>query len=422
MQIPWLSCDGAGTGVVGATTVWGVIGSSRSSVFGTESQSHITIKTPGTLSFLWIRITISATVATATMTTRKNSGAGNQTVSIGAATTGEFSDVTNSDSLSAGDEWNWEIAVPAGGGLTLGAVRSVFAATSNSMMWHVAVIGPSQSLNGVTQFYPLNGFHGSGSTTEANWQHTATAAATFGGLGCQVRTNTKGGNSFLRLRKNGGNGNSVVTIGGAVTGLLQDVTNTDSVSVADLTNYSIDFFADANALRFWTIGVEAVSSASQGTFITPQGDLPTAIALSVTTYFGVGNASASVPATAELNVRQDIPIAGTVDKGNVYIVANTLVGDTTFRLRKNGADAAVLMTVGTATTGWFSDASNSESWAANDEASWQVITPAVGTSIQFNNLSARWTTPSVVPAIPLSLFPTLPASSWRPVEYHSPRT
>lgn len=390
-QIPWLSCDGAGSGIAGSDTRYGFVGSSRFGFISTtETDTQLTLNTAGTLSLMWVRVTVSASTVTATMTSRKNSGAGAMTIAIGAAATGEFSDVTNSDALVAGDEVNWKFENPASGGITITALRFVFAATSNSALWHVAPIGPSQSLNGVSEFYPLNGFHGSGSTTEANWQHTATVAATYGGLGCNVRTNSKGGTSNLRLRKNGANGSSVVAIGAGVTGLLQDVTNTDSVSAGDLVNYAVDFFADGNALRFWALGVEATSAASQGTFLTPLGDLPTAIPLSTTTYFGVGNASTTA---TELNVRQDIPIAGAVDKGNVYIVANTLVGNATFRLRKNGADAAVLMTVGTAATGWFSDASNSESWAANDEITWQVITPGVGTSIQFNNLSARWTTP-----------------------------
>ena len=57
----------------------------------------------GTISNLWCRVKTAPT-ANSTLVLRKNGANGNETFSIGANTTGAFSDATDTDSIGSGDK------------------------------------------------------------------------------------------------------------------------------------------------------------------------------------------------------------------------------------------------------------------------------------------------------------------------------
>ena len=71
----------------------------------TFQYSHLT----ATLSNLEIFLQTNAVTATSTLKLRKNGGNGNQTISIAASTTGYFEDTTNTDSILATDEVNYQL-------------------------------------------------------------------------------------------------------------------------------------------------------------------------------------------------------------------------------------------------------------------------------------------------------------------------
>lgn len=86
--------------------------------------------TAGTISNLWCRVKIAAT-ANSTVVLRKNSANGNETFSIGANTTGAFSDATDTDLTASGDK----IAVgitPGGTALVITIIAATFTPTNMS--------------------------------------------------------------------------------------------------------------------------------------------------------------------------------------------------------------------------------------------------------------------------------------------------
>lgn len=85
----------------------------------TESAMNIQHFFPCLNSMMKVYITANTYSVAATMTSRKNSGAGNQTISITAGATGLFEDTTNSDALGANDDFCFSIVGGSTGAASL---------------------------------------------------------------------------------------------------------------------------------------------------------------------------------------------------------------------------------------------------------------------------------------------------------------
>ena len=96
-----------------------------------ESQVGATWSTSGTFHDFSLRVQSNCTTAASTATFRKNSANGNRSVSVPANTAGEFCDLTDTDSVSAGDTVDWKLTAGVGDGLTIQGTSEIF--TPN---WH----------------------------------------------------------------------------------------------------------------------------------------------------------------------------------------------------------------------------------------------------------------------------------------------
>lgn len=350
----------------------------------------------GVWSNLSIVITTNTLSAAATFSSKVNGAGGNQTMSIGAGATGRFTDTTNTDTIAANTDLEYSLATAAGGTAIVRTVMSsVFNATTDSLQVYGACQGADTTLNGVTRYNALSGNITGDSTvnqTEASCQLTMRSTATFQKYTVRVRTNTKGGNSFAKFRKNGANGNGSITIGAGVTGLLSDTSNTDSVVSGDLVCWGRDYYADGNNLRFWSMDMECVSTTqTQPILAADNAAAPVTVALSSTVYSTAGNGNTS---TTESERRTLMVAASVLSFLQAYVITNTLTGNTTFKSRKNGAAGNQTVTFGTAATGWGVDSSNTDSLSAGDDFTWETATPGAGTSIIYNNLSMTVAPPS----------------------------
>jgi hypothetical protein len=236
--------------------------------------------------------------------------------------------------------------------------------------------------------------------TEANCQHLSRCAGTWSGLYVNITVNTKGGNSFFRSRKNAANGNQTITIGSGVTGVLQDTTNSDSVSNGDLLDYSISFFADANNLRFQGGGGSEFAATASATSLDCSGNTGgSSQPNGATNYYGQGvlGVGASTPSATEADVLTQLNVATDVTFLSVFIVSNTVAGGSTVRVRKNSADGNGNLSIGSLATGYFEDNTSTDSFTATDEMTIRVFTPAVAAStLSMNSLSALLTVASTV--------------------------
>ena len=86
-----------------STTLYLVCGVGARVASTTEAGAQVTYRSAGTLSLLYFRVYENSR-GSSTFGTRVNGVNGNQSVSIGASTTGEFEDTVNTDSIVAGDE------------------------------------------------------------------------------------------------------------------------------------------------------------------------------------------------------------------------------------------------------------------------------------------------------------------------------
>ena len=201
-----------------------------------------------------------------------------------------------------------------------------------------------------------------------------------------IRENTRGGNSFVRSRVNSGNGNLVITVGGGVLGVLEDTSHSDTVVSGDLVNASVNYYADGNGLRFWSIAVEFVSTTVTVGLIASAGvNNPfSAGAGTAESYFCPGGTVGAIVNTAT-RARAIVAYSGTYFAA--YVISNGITATTELRVRVNLVNGNGLLSIGSGVTGYLEDASSSDAFAVGDTLLWVMIPGASGTTIVWNTLA-----------------------------------
>jgi hypothetical protein len=200
---------------------------------GTESVEQVTARTSGTLSNTGCYLPVSTTAAM-TITSRKNTAAGGISVTINAGTTGIFEDNTNTTAFVSGDLLDWSIASTTAATILIIECYVTYNAFAAEVGWGASSVTFSAS----DQFGAL-AFGQLVSTTESTWQMHHDFAATTSNFRIRVNTNTMTGTTTFRTRKNGADGNQVVTFAAAATGLAEDTTHTDMYLPTDTVNWVV---------------------------------------------------------------------------------------------------------------------------------------------------------------------------------------
>lgn len=110
-----------------------------------------------------------------------------------------------------------------------------------------------------TSYQPITMMYGNASETssEARVKGRFPVAGTIQNLSVKMNTHP-GGTVTVRIRKNGANGNSVAN--STTTGLVQDTSNTDSVTTSDDINFSIVGTSSSTGAMFVVVTCEFVPS------------------------------------------------------------------------------------------------------------------------------------------------------------------
>lgn len=386
--LPWLQARNANS--VAPSTVYVAVGNTSSGTQTTEAARQRTMLVGGTWANAYIRVITNDRTASSTLRSRVNGANGNQLITIGAGATGEFEDTANSDTVASGDEIDWELVVGTGGTSFISRViNSLYTPSSGVLMGWCSTDGDNATLNGLTRFHPLTGTVGANDTAnqnEAQVQYSSRCAGAWKGLLVNVRTNAKGGNSFFKSRVNGANGGQSITIGAGVTGILQDTSGSDAVVSGDELNYSLDYFADGNALRLWLNSSEFAASTTAPTVSCGTATGALTLNAGVTTYLSSGLFSAGA-STTESDVATEVNTPLTLSYLSTYVITNTTTANTTLRVRKNAGDGNNLLTIGSGATGYVEDASSADTFAATDECDIKIVTGATGTSIVMNSIA-----------------------------------
>lgn len=338
----------------------------------TETRRQTRFRTAGTLSKMYVTILTNDRGAS-TFRLRKNAANGNQVLSIGASATGEFEDAVNTDVIASGDDVAIQTTVGAGGTtFTFNVARMVWSATVGTTTVYATGV---PDIVGTTLFSPIVGDTGS-TGTEANNQIKMPTAGTFKNLGISVFTNTRDAATTFRFRVNDLNVNQTVTIGAGATGWFEDLVNTDVVAVNDRVNYAVIGAGTAGTVTTDTAKVELVTT-NNSTVIG--GAINATTVAAATVYYPMGGVDATN--ATESNKTADAGLAFTASRLGVYVSTNTVVEVSTFRLRKNAANANLLVSITGLTTGHFLDIVNTDAIVATDSLAIQLATGATGTSM-----------------------------------------
>ena len=376
-----------GASTANTTQYWNHIGGINPTA--TEADANHTIWQAGTYNNLRVGINTNSVAATSTFRTRKNTANGGQSVSVTSSGTGIFADTTNSDTIAANDLVCIQ-SVPgaATGTYTPKFYALDFAATTNTvtkLAWGNAAKNASTSFaSPSTQYYePLHGqmfTSGTATTTEANAQNVTQDSGTFKNLAVKITANGRANAQTFRLRKNGANANSTVSIGGAATGVIRDSTNTDTAAAGDKWVYNLATDSASTSFittyAWWAVDFETTNNNS----IYTNGNIGSAVqqAKASTAYFYIAGRLINT-ATETIVQLRITPSTVTFYNLSANITVNPLTGASTLTLRKNTANTSLAASIGIGATGVFvSTAGVTADTTTNDLVNLVLVTGSGG--------------------------------------------
>ena len=319
----------------------------------TEARTQVPFSSIGTFSKLYVRVTANTVITDSTWRLRVNGANGNSSVSITALTTGEFQDNSNTDTISADDDVNYQIVIGAGGtSITVSVVSILFSASSNTLMkWGgiESTGGATFSTASTSFFSQINAASTALITTESNTQTEINSTGTWKRLFGYVSANARITTTTIRSRVNAGNGNQVLSITASSTGAFEDTSNTDTISANDLINYVVVTGTGTENLVLQHIHTEYLTTNNSFTVVFADNTSPN-MGSSINVFMSLSGKNREESIT-ESNISINANINGVASNLWINVSANTLNGNTPFTLRKNQGDTTLTVSVTASTTG-----------------------------------------------------------------------
>lgn len=349
-----------------------------------ENDAKMPFRSNGTFSGMSTNVSTNTVNASTTFRFRKNAANGNQTFSVGSSATGQFQDLVNTDTVTAGDLVDYS-TVSGGTSGTMSPQTTTFtfdtstSTTLSSTRIAITNISGQDTYTGAstTYFQPICGYFPATTTsTEASSQVKMQYSGTFKNLAVRLQSNSRTTTTTIRLRKNGANGNLTVAFGSTVSGLLEDTSNSDAVTGGtDLICFSMVNGTGTLAIIYSFISVEFQNTTDPGLgLIALTNPLRGALGRTNTYYQQIGGFFD--PTTSEPEAQSQIKVAEAWKFKGLAInapVNGITSGNTTITLRKNGADTTLVASVTASTTGWFQDTTHSETVAVGDLVNYKII-------------------------------------------------
>jgi hypothetical protein len=348
-----------------------LIGGANSAVDAnaTEAIHQIPIRVAGTFSYLQV---LADNVGTArSVKFRKGGVTGALTVSPTDTTAGLYVDSTHSDTVAAGNL----IALQsiATGTPLYSVVAMIFSATSgHSSLFACNTQAANFSAASVSTFSGIAGQATSATNaTESQQQAKVRAPGTVGNFFAYVSTNARANTTTVNFRINSVNGTNVLSIATLLTGLFEDTAHSDTLNTGDLINSQVTTGTGVANFNVETIGIGITSSggAVNDLFGVRQAGQARAAAAAQTFYPIVGRFAAAA-SEANAKIRHGFPV--TLSKARISLSANTYTGTCTFLTRINGANGVQSVPIATTLTGYFEDATNSETVGATDDVCFAI--------------------------------------------------
>lgn len=241
-----------------------------------------------------------------------------------------------------------------------------------------------------TKFFTIGGYTTTMSTTETTDQVVTRVAGTLSDLFINVITNTLTATTTARTRKNTANGGQSVSIGTGATGIFEDLTNTDAVVAADKINFQVVAGGTGTSIVITILAVNFSATTNttkrylNGTNLSPLGTASTTFFIP----FG-GQYSAN---TTEASTQYKTRVAGTIANLLVHVSANARTTASTLRDRKNTANGAMSVSVGSTATGFFEDNVNTDTVVSGDLINYSGTTGTGTGNLTTDYIAAEMTT------------------------------
>ena len=243
-------------------------------LLATIGDAQCTMRAPGTLSRLSVVVTSNTRITNSTIGLDIGGSAGNNIVTITAGVTGVFTDTTNSDTISDGTLACFYATNSTGGGtLAWQLINCTFENTTNNKNDVIATGNTTRAASATVHYLPIGGSNRFDVTTESQAAVTHGFAGTISRLRMNLSANTYTVAATVRLRKNTGDGNQVLTLTASTTGLFEDTTNTDTFISTDTINLSIVGGTSGNITAQWWAVTEEETAAPPGGGITSTTNL-----------------------------------------------------------------------------------------------------------------------------------------------------
>lgn len=366
----------------GAGTFYSSISPCNPSTGGsTETNAETINRTSGIYSNLGCHITTNSRGAS-TYNFRVNGATVNQTLSVGASTTGDFVDTVNTDIISSGDKVDVMITIGAGGvNYVMTWVGCCFK--NNSANDTITTGGNMQiASTGTTTRYLSFNTNSLAISSETEARILNKRKATLKNLWATVTANTWNRDVTIRSRKNGANGNMSVLITTLTTGDFEDTVNIDSLVNGDYFCLQFVPGAGAGSLTF-RCGSSYLASKSNASILCLSGSA--FISKATTSYAPInGNNTWS---TTEALSQGLVYSNGKLKNLRLYISANTLTATSTFAVMNGGVAGSLSVSVGSGATGLFEDTTNMDVIVSGNSLYYRCTAGATGTSIGTRSLS-----------------------------------
>lgn len=336
----------------------------------TEVVKQIAFSKSLTLANLHVNAIANTQGSPVTVRDRKNGANGAISISIPASTTGIFEDTVNSDTFVDNDLGNTQVVAAGAGGTALEIVMISYTLEDTDGNEHFMGLGEEFLFHDDSEFSMVMG-ENEDFSNEGVTQWTVRTAQTLSNLKVNVQQEMTVGASTCRLRLNGANANSVVTVPLDTTGQFEDTVNSDSLVAGDEINYEMisgsghgaeGIFYDSKVID------SDVDSRLTGCADAALGEL---ISNGETFFWNFEGGMVNRATEADVEVTSRLSFTAEDFFVNVR-EANTMNQATIFDFRKNRDSAALTVSVPASTTGVFEDTVNSESIVATDEFNYRV--------------------------------------------------
>lgn len=354
-----------------------------------EAQEQLIARDSYTLSNLFIRVTANTLDGSTTGRSRINGANGNQSVSIPAGTTGTFTDGVNTDSLVSGDLFCTQLVAGGTSGSIGYTIQSYILSTVSNTTPILATTGEVMIYFSSTVYATIVGRLRE-LTTESDSYYKFRVSATLSNLRVYVWLNSIPSSSTVRTRINAGNGNQSVTIPATTSGAFEDLANSDGIVSGDDVNFQIVTGPDSFLERLSLSSIQ-VKTNSAGRQVGASSVGPS---YGSTVYAVIEGGYVTL---TESNTQAIARASFTAKNMYVNVSANNVNGSTTLRIRKNGGNGNMSVSVPASTTGQFEDTINTDDFVAADLLNWSVVTGGTSGSITIETVGFELAQPAAPP-------------------------